>query len=94
MRGCETKPRLFDGSRRVLAADGRQVCGGNWVPFGRGRDQAGDQQEDDLRSLVFETTPLDAPIEILGAPIVTLDVASDRPIANLGGSVMRCAPVR
>jgi predicted acyl esterase len=56
---------------------------GEWVPFGRGRDQAGDQQEDDARSLTFETPPLDGPIEILGAPIVTLDVASDRPIANL-----------
>jgi hypothetical protein len=56
---------------------------GDWVPFGRGRDQAGDQQEDDSRSLIFETAPLDAPIEILGAPIVSLDVASDRPIANL-----------
>src|SRR5262249_51553333 len=54
-----------------------------WVPFGRGRDQAGDQQEDDTRSLVFETPPLDTPIEILGAAIVSLDVASDRPIANL-----------
>ena len=59
------------------------TCSGEWVPFGRGRDQARDQQEDDMRSLVFETTPLDAPIEILGAPMVTLDVASDRPIANL-----------
>jgi len=58
-------------------------CAGQWVPFGRGRDQARDQQEDDMRSLVFETTPLDAPVEILGAPAVTLDVASDRPIANL-----------
>ena len=29
------------------------------------------------------STPLDEPIEILGAPIVTLDVTSDRPIANL-----------
>ena len=55
----------------------------NWVPFGRGHDQAGDQREDDQRSLVFETPPLDAPIEILGAAIVTLDVASDKPIANL-----------
>jgi hypothetical protein len=53
------------------------------VPFGRGRDQAPDQQEDDARSLTFETPPLDAPIEILGAPVVTLDLASDRPIANL-----------
>jgi uncharacterized protein len=56
---------------------------GNWVPFGRGHDQADDQRDDDLRSLVFETPPLDAPIEILGAAIVTLDVVSDRPIANL-----------
>jgi putative CocE/NonD family hydrolase len=56
---------------------------GEWCPFGRGPDQAGDQQEDDLRSLIFETPPLDAPIEILGAPIVTLDIRSDRPIANL-----------
>jgi hypothetical protein len=58
-------------------------CAGNWVPFGRGRDQADDQREDDRRSLVFETPPLDKRIEILGAAIVTLDVASDRPIANL-----------
>ena len=28
---------------------------GNWVPFGRAHDQAADQREDDLRSLVFET---------------------------------------
>ena len=36
-----------------------------------------------MRSLVFETPPLDAPVEILGAAIVTLDVVCDRPIANL-----------
>jgi putative CocE/NonD family hydrolase len=58
-------------------------CSGNWVPFGRGHDQAGDQREDDVRSLVFETPPLDASTEILGAAIVTLDVTCDRPIANL-----------
>jgi putative CocE/NonD family hydrolase len=58
-------------------------CAGQWVPFGFGCDQAGDQQEDDLRSVVFETQPLDSRIEILGAAIVTLNLASDRPIANL-----------
>ena len=36
-----------------------------------------------MRSLLFETPPLDAPIEILGAAIVTLELASDKPIANL-----------
>jgi uncharacterized protein len=58
-------------------------CSGDWVPFGHGHNQAGDQQEDDRRSLVFETQPLQAPIEILGAAIVTLELASDRPMANL-----------
>jgi uncharacterized protein len=58
-------------------------CSGNWVPFGRGHDQADDQREDDARSLLFGTPPLAAPIEILGAVIVTLDLASDKPMANL-----------
>jgi len=50
-------------------------CAGYWVPFGTGHDQAADQQEDDFRSLTIETPPLDAPIEILGAPVVTLNIA-------------------
>ena len=70
-------------ARAVCSPQTVGKCGGNWVPFGRGHDQPGDQGEDDLRSLVFETPPLDAPIELLGAAIVTLDVASDRPMANL-----------
>ena len=36
-----------------------------------------------MRSLVFETPPLDEPIEILGAAVVTLEIASDKPMANL-----------
>ena len=87
--------RLFltDAGLREASAPltARSVCSpqtlgklcGDWVPFGRGRDQAGDQREDDALSLTFETAPLDAPIEILGAPNVTLDIASDRPMANL-----------
>jgi uncharacterized protein len=57
--------------------------GGSWCPFGRAPDQAGDQKEDDARSLVIETPPLNGKMEILGAAIVTLDVACDRSLANL-----------
>ena len=57
--------------------------GGSWCPFGRGPDQADDQQEDDARSLLFETPPLNSRIEFLGAPIVTLDIAANKPLANL-----------
>lgn len=56
---------------------------GEWCPFGRGNDQAGDQRPDDSRSSVFDTPPLGEAVEILGAPVVTLDIACDRPIANL-----------
>jgi putative CocE/NonD family hydrolase len=56
---------------------------GEWCPFGRRPDQADDQREDDVRSLTFETAPLDMPLEILGAAIITLDLACDKPIANL-----------
>jgi putative CocE/NonD family hydrolase len=68
--------------RAVCSAQTVGKCSGGWVPFG-GHDQAEDQQEDDARSLIFETLPLDRPIEILGAAIVTLDLVSDRPNANL-----------
>jgi predicted acyl esterase len=70
-------------ARAVCSPQTVGKCSGSWVPFGRGHDQAEDQRDDDMRSLVFETPPLDTPIEILGAPIVTLDLASDKPVANL-----------
>jgi predicted acyl esterase len=83
-----TDEGLRDGNtiltpRAVCSPQTVGKCAGDWVPFGRGHDHAGDQQQDDVRSLAFETPPLDTPIEILGAAIVTLDLASDRPIANL-----------
>jgi uncharacterized protein len=78
--GSEVAPLT---ARAVCSRQTLGKCSGNWVPFGRGHDQAGDQQEDDMGSLVFETPPLDTAIEILGAAIVTLDIVSDRPIANL-----------
>jgi predicted acyl esterase len=70
-------------ARSICSPQTLGKCSGNWVPFGRGCDQADDQQEDDARSLTFETAPLDSPIDILGATVLTLDIASDRPIANL-----------
>src|SRR5262249_42639248 len=70
-------------ARAVCSPQSVGKCSGDWVPFGRGHDQAGDQREDDTRSLIFETPPLEEAIEILGAAIVTLELASDRPMANL-----------
>jgi len=57
--------------------------GGSWCPFGRGADDAGDQRADDTRSLCFTTGPLAERVEILGAPVITLELAADRPLANI-----------
>ncbi|RWI31421.1 MAG: CocE/NonD family hydrolase [Mesorhizobium sp.] len=42
-----------------------------------------DQRVDDARSLTFDTEPLEEEFEILGQPVVTLDLAVDKPVAAL-----------
>ena len=56
---------------------------GVWCPHGAAPDEPGDQREDDSKSLVFDTEPLSARLEILGAPVVELEVSADRPQAKL-----------
>ncbi|MBO6783418.1 MAG: CocE/NonD family hydrolase, partial [Alphaproteobacteria bacterium] len=52
--------------------------GGEWCAFGVDGEMPTDQRQDDGRSLVFDTPPLDAPLEILGAPVVELNLSLDR----------------
>ena len=54
---------------------------GKWCPYGLFPDMPSDQREEDGGSLVFDTPPLDRPVEILGAPVVELELASDKPQA-------------
>ena len=44
---------------------------------------AGEQREDDQRSLVFDTEPLREPLVTLGAPMLDIDIASDQPAGLL-----------
>ncbi len=70
---------------------GRQICGldaGAWCGEGETADDPDDQRADDGMSLVFDSAPLEQPLAILGAPLVTLDLASDRDRAAL--SVRLC----
>ena len=55
-----------------------------WCSHGDGSpDMAADQRADDARSLTFDTEPLTEPVTMLGAPVVTLILSSDRPLAKL-----------
>lgn len=46
-------------------------------------DAPTDQRIDDARSLTFDSEPIEEDFEILGAPVVTLDLAVDKPVAFL-----------
>jgi hypothetical protein len=69
------------------------VAAGSWCPYGLGGtspDLATDQGEDDGRSMVWESAPLETPLAILGAPVASLTLAVDQPTAFV---VMRLADV-
>ncbi len=65
---------------------------GVWCPYGVPGDFAPDQQAEDGRSLEFTSAPLDAPMEILGFPEVTLTLAVDRPNALIAARLCDVAP--
>jgi putative CocE/NonD family hydrolase len=60
---------------------------GNWCPSGAGTskdlriDLPLDQRIDDARSIVFDSVPLTEHFEILGAPVLNLSLAVDKPVA-------------
>jgi hypothetical protein len=56
---------------------------GEWCAFGAEGEMPLEQRPDDGRSLAFETDLLPERVEILGAPVVELDLAADEPDALL-----------
>jgi hypothetical protein len=60
--------------------------------YGAGAEFATDQREDDGGSLVFVSEPLSERIEILGEPIVELELASDKPNALVAVRLNDVAP--
>ena len=54
---------------------------GEWCGFGAPGEAPLDQRGDDGCSLTFDSAPLRERMEILGAPVATLEVAADQPVA-------------
>jgi hypothetical protein len=76
-------PADDDGAARLVHR-GLQLTGmdaGAWCAEGTPGDWPLDQRAEDGRSLAFTSAPLAVPLEILGAPEVTVRLAVDRPRA-------------
>jgi uncharacterized protein len=65
---------------------------GVWCPFGQPGDLASDQRLENGQSVCFTSEPLEAPMEILGFPEITVDLASDKPNALLAVRLCDVAP--
>jgi putative CocE/NonD family hydrolase len=57
-----------------------------------GPELAGDQRAEDQRSLVFDSAPLDEPLELLGTPRVALELESERPEGQIVIRLCEVAP--
>ncbi|MBM3510874.1 MAG: CocE/NonD family hydrolase [Alphaproteobacteria bacterium] len=57
------------------------VAAGVWCPYGFGAEMPTDQREEDGGSLCFDGEPLPAPCDVVGFPVVDLEVALDRAAA-------------
>ena len=83
------------GTGEERAHRGEQTAGldaGALTADGGFGDWPGDQRAEDGRSLSFTSPPLEAPVEILGNPRVSLTVTSDRPGASLVARLCDVAP--
>jgi uncharacterized protein len=65
---------------------------GKWCSYNAPPDLPYDQREEDGGSLIFDSDPLAERQEILGSPIVDLDVAASRPVAMVAVRLSDVAP--
>jgi uncharacterized protein len=56
---------------------------GKWCSFTATPDLPVDQREEDGGSLNFDSVPLSEPLEILGAPVLDVELSADRPVAMI-----------
>jgi uncharacterized protein len=63
-----------------------------WYPNDMGVDLPPDQTPDDKRSLLFDSAPLGADVEILGNPTLIVRLSSDQPIAHLAARINEVLP--
>jgi len=65
---------------------------GKWCSYAAPPDLPHDQREEDGGALVFNSDPLEEQLEILGAPVVDLEVESNKPVGMIAVRLSDVAP--
>jgi uncharacterized protein len=82
-------------AQRALAVQSPLSVGqfaGKWASYNAPPDLPYDQREEDGGSLVFDTDELTERVEILGAPVVELDVSVSEPVATVAARLSDVRP--
>jgi uncharacterized protein len=65
---------------------------GKWCAHGAGPDLPYDQREEDGGAMIFDGDPFEEPLEILGAPVVRLELSVNKPVAMVAVRLSDIAP--
>lgn len=68
------------------------LFGGKWCSYSAPPDLPFDQREEDGGSLVFDSEPLTDRVEVLGGPVVELDLSASEPVAMVAIRLSDVAP--
>ncbi|MFI4996733.1 MAG: CocE/NonD family hydrolase C-terminal non-catalytic domain-containing protein, partial [Hyphomicrobiales bacterium] len=68
------------------------LAAGEWMGTGVAGESPADQRHDDSFSLVFDSEPIGERLEILGAPEIEIELACDKPVAQLCARLCDVAP--
>ncbi len=77
------EPSCSQETRQLKMVEASALAAGAWCPTAGEAAFPGDQRHDDATSLVFDSAPLSEPLELLGFPEVELQLAVDRPLAQV-----------
>ena len=77
---------------RIATAQSAGMAAGAWCPYGYPGDLPSDQRLDDGEAVCWDSAPLTEDIEVLGAPVVTARLSTDRPNALLIARLSLLAP--
>lgn len=65
---------------------------GKWCSYAAPGDQPVDQRPDDIGALTFDTAPLAEDLEVAGSAWLDIDVAADKPVAQVAVRLIDVAP--
>jgi len=85
-------PAREDTPVRIQSPLSVGLFAGKWCSYAEETDLPWDQRQEDGGAILFDTEPLDEDVEILGAPRAELEIAADRPLAQIAVRLCDVAP--